>query len=135
MYDVETLLQVKEKAHLAGMKAVDDLKVIPMLVGQETYLFSGVLDTSKPTEYVADGVCGFAWVEIYPQHKGNTKLGKEERSLLKQAGFKLDWEGKKFSYWISMFDQSMQKKEAYASAYARVLRENGLKAYSSSRMD
>lgn len=26
-----------------------------------------------------NGACGFAWVTIYPEHKGNTKLGKAER--------------------------------------------------------
>jgi hypothetical protein len=25
------------------------------------------------------GACGFAWVKIQPEHKGNTKLGKIER--------------------------------------------------------
>ena len=26
-----------------------------------------------------NGACGFAWVTIHPEHKGNTKLGKAER--------------------------------------------------------
>ena len=25
------------------------------------------------------GCCGFAWVTLWPEHKGNTKLGKAER--------------------------------------------------------
>ena len=32
--------EVYEKAHAAGMKAVEELRVIPMVVGQETHLFS-----------------------------------------------------------------------------------------------
>lgn len=135
MYDFETLAAIVKKAKAAGKAAVEKLDVIPMIVGQETSLFSGKIDTSKPTYYVADGVCGFAWVNVYPVNKGNTRVGKEERKLLENFGFRKNDYEKSYQLWISEFNQSMQKKETYARAFAEVLRVNGLKAYSGSRMD
>ena len=135
MYDIMTFKNICNKADAAGKSAVEKLEVVPMLVGQETSFFSGKLDHTKPTYYVADGVCGFAWVNVYPQYKGNTRLGKEERKVLEMAGFRKNDYEKTYQLWISAFNQSMQKKETYARAYAEVLRENGLKSYSGSRMD
>jgi hypothetical protein len=37
--------------------------------------------------------------------------------------------------WIGDFEQSMQKKEAYAVAYAEVLQKHSIDAYANSRMD
>lgn len=119
----------------AGKAAVEKLQVVPMIVGQETSLFSNVIDRTKPTYYVADGVCGFAWVDVYPANKGNTRAGKEERKILESAGFRKNDYQKTYQLWISAYNQSMQKKEAYARAFAEVLRSNGIKAYSGSRMD
>ena len=135
MFDLETFELICEKANAAGIAAVEKLNVVPMIVGQETSLFSNVIDRSKPTYYVADGVCGFAWVDVYPVNKGNTRAGKEERKILESEGFRKNDYEKSYQLWISAFNQSMQKKETYARAYAEVLRANGLKAYSGSRMD
>ena len=81
--------------------------------------------------------CGFAWVIVYPQHKGNTKLGKGERRVLEQMGFRKDWTGKAWQLWNSTGynGQSMDVKEAGAQAYADVLRQYGFKAYMGSRAD
>jgi len=135
MLDLETFELICEKANAAGIAAVEKLNVVPMIVGQETSLFSNVIDRSKPTYYVADGVCGFAWVDVYPVNKGNTRDGKEERKLLERFGFRKNDYEKTYQLWISAYNQSMQKKETYARAFAEVLRSNGLKAYSGSRMD
>jgi hypothetical protein len=135
MLDLETFELICEKANAAGIAAVEKLNVVPMIVGQETSLFSNVIDRSKPTYYVADGVCGFAWVDVYPANKGNTRAGKEERKLLERFGFRKNDYEKTYQLWISAYNQSMQKKETYARAFAEVLRSNGLKAYSGSRMD
>jgi hypothetical protein len=135
MLDLETFELICEKANAAGIAAVEKLNVVPMIVGQETSLFSNVIDRSKPTYYVADGVCGFAWVDVYPANKGNTRDGKEERKLLERFGFRKNDYEKTYQLWISAYNQSMQKKETYARAFAEVLRSNGLKAYSGSRMD
>lgn len=135
MFNLDHFTAICEKADAAGKAAVEKLQVVPMIVGQETSLFSNKIDYSKPTYFVEDGVCGFAWVDIYPVHKGNTRLGKEERKILEAAGFRKNDYAKTYQRWISAYNQSMQKKEAYASAYAKVLRENGMKAYSGSRLD
>jgi len=69
MYDTVTFRSICDKADAAGKEAVKQLTVIPMVVGQETSLFSGELDHSKPTYYVEDGVCGFAWLVFALQIK------------------------------------------------------------------
>jgi hypothetical protein len=136
---IPTLAEFNEilaKADAAGREAVSKLTVIPMIVGQAKSLFSNEIDYSKPTEYVADGVCGFAWINVYPEFKGNTKLGKEERKVLEAAGFSKDWENnKRFYLWVRDFNQSLQKKETYARAFAKVVSENGVTASSMSRID
>jgi hypothetical protein len=83
------------------------------------------------------GACGFAWVEVYPEHKGNTKLGKAERAQLKAMGFRVDWTGLAFQKWdpANWPGQSIDCKEAGAVAAAAVLKKYGFKAYSGSRLD
>jgi hypothetical protein len=135
MIDVNTFADICKVADVAGKEAVAKLKVVPMLVGQETSLFSGKIDYSKPVEYVSDGPCGFAWISVKPQNKGNTKLGKEERKVLESENFRHNDYEKNYQLWISAFNQSLQKKEAYARAYAKVLRDSGINAYAGSRMD
>jgi hypothetical protein len=83
------------------------------------------------------GACGFAWVEVYPANKGNTKLGKQERALLKEMGFRPDWTGKAFQLWdpAKWPGQSVDIKEAGAVAAANVLKKHGFRAYSGSRLD
>jgi hypothetical protein len=83
------------------------------------------------------GACGFAWVEVYPANKGNTKLGKAERAVLKAMGFRPDWTGKAFQVWdpARWAGQSIDVKEAGAVAAATVLKKYGFKAYAGSRLD
>jgi hypothetical protein len=135
IYDLEQFQELCDRADAAGREAVTNLQVVPMVVGSETGFMSGKIDYSKPTYFVEDGVCGFAWVDVFPEYKGNTWLGKEERRILKAAGFKEKYGSKAYSLSISDFNQSMQKKEAYARAFAKVLCESGIKCYSCSRLD
>ena len=81
--------------------------------------------------------CGFAWVTIHPEHKGNTRLGKLERRVIESMGFKKDWTGKAYQLWncTGYGGQSMDVKEVGAQAYADVLRTAGFKAYMGSRAD
>jgi hypothetical protein len=132
---MKTVEVIFRDADAAGKAAVEKLTVVPMVVGQETSLFSNKIDYSKPTYYIEDGACGFAWVSVTPANKGNTRAGKEERSLLKRFGFRKNDYEKTHQLWISAYNQSIQKKEAYARAFAAVLRENGFKAYADSRLD
>lgn len=81
--------------------------------------------------------CGFAWVTIYPKHKGNTRDGRAERKLLEEMGFRKDWTGKAYEYWnpSKWGGQNVDVKEAGARAAADVLRKYGFTAYAGSRLD
>jgi len=88
-------------------------------------------------EYGEPMYCGFAWVTIHPEHKGNTRLGTLERRVIESMGFRKDWTGKAYQLWncTGYAGQSMDVKEAGAQAYAEVLRGAGFKAYMGSRAD
>lgn len=117
------------KADAAGREAVEKLRVVPMVVGHAKGIFSNEIDYSKETYFVEDGVCGFAWVNVKP---ANSKFAKF---------LKLNLRARNDSYLggvslsISQYNQSLQKKEAYAYAFAKVLNEAGIRAYANSRMD
>ena len=83
------------------------------------------------------GACGFAWVTVYPQHKGNTKLGKAERAVLAQLGFTKDWTGKAYQMWnpSKYATQNVDTLEAGAQAAAGLLQQHGYTAYAGSRLD
>jgi hypothetical protein len=84
-----------------------------------------------------DYPCGFAWVDVMPKHKGNTKDGKAERATLTEMGFKLDHTGKKFTLWnpSQIYVQNMDTKYAGAVAAANVLKEAGFNASAGCRLD
>ena len=116
-----------EKADAAGKAAAQASVPTPIVVGEETSPFSGVIDYAKPTYYVADGLCGFAWVSF----KGNTAWGR----WAKKAGKAKPAYGGGLQVWVSNYGQSVTRKEAYAQAFAAVLREQGIEAYAGSRLD
>ena len=95
------------------------------------------VDTTGGNTYGEPVYCGFAWVTVYPEHKGNTRLGKAERATLVAMGFRKDWTGKSYELWnpTGYAGQSMDVKEAGAQAYAEVLRAHGFSAYMGSRAD
>jgi hypothetical protein len=77
---------------------------------------------------IADGVCGFAWITVKPGNCGFAKY------LVKKGAARRAYGGG-VSVWVSAFNQSMAKKEAYARAFAEVLANAGIRAYAESRMD
>jgi hypothetical protein len=83
------------------------------------------------------GACGFAWITVFPTTKGNTKVGKNERTVLKSMGFRKDWTGKGYQIWdpANWPGQSIDVKEAGAIAAANVLRKYGFNVYVGSRLD
>ena len=103
---------------------------------QEKFLLDWV-NTTGGNEYGEPMYCGFAWVTVYPEHKGNTRLGKDERRVLESMGFRKDYTGKAYQLWnpTGYAGQSMDVKEVGAQAYADVLRGAGFKAYMGSRAD
>jgi hypothetical protein len=74
--------------------------------------------------------CGFAWVTIKP---ANCKAAK----YLVAKGMARKAHGGGVSVWnpVGSFTQNMDIKEAGARAFAEVLKEHGINAYSDSRMD
>jgi hypothetical protein len=124
-YNAQSVIALHSKAHAAGMAAGGAHTPTPMGVVE-----ADIFGKPKPgahVEVVHSGVCGFAWVSF----KGNTSFGR----AMKAAGLaRKRYEGG-LSVWVSEFGQSMERKEAYARAYAAVLREAGIEAYAGSRMD
>lgn len=116
------------KAHAAGMAAGEAAMPTPMIVVQR----ANPLDDTSPIvkEYapVMEGVCGFAYVTVRP---GTSSFARWLRR--RGRGYTAYYGGTAFS--VRQFGQSMTRKAAYADAYASVLREAGIKAYSESRMD
>lgn len=120
--------QIFSQADAAGCAAVANMEVRPMIVTKH----SNPLDDSSEIIdqfYVQDGVCGFAWVKIRPA-RGKFVNWLKENGIGRTNSF----EGG-YDIWISAYNQSMQKKETYACAFAKVLVANGIKAYGQSRMD
>lgn len=83
------------------------------------------------------GCCGFAWVTIYPRHKGNTRLGKEERKVLEGLGASKDYTGKTWMIWnpARLHVQNVDVLAAGAVAAAEYLKEQGIHAVAQSRLD
>lgn len=103
-----------QKAHATGMEAGMLATPTPM-----------VIPGYSP---IADGACGFAWITIRP---GNSRAA---RFAVKHHGAHKAYNGG-VQVWVSEFNQSMARKEAYARAYSMVLESAGIKAYPGSRMD
>ena len=82
--------------------------------------------------------CGFAWVQVKLMFKGNTTLGREERSRLKSLGFDKSYTSNKvMELWNPSKNstQSMLAKEAGAKAAAKLLNDNGYIAFAYTRLD
>lgn len=124
----KTFEELYNRADAAGRAAVSGFTPVPMVVGTAIG-FSNQIDPSKPTYFEADGVCGFAWVNVKP---GNSAFANW---LKKSSKARPDSYYGGVTIWVSEFNQSMQKKEVYAHAFAKVLAEAGVKAYAASRMD
>ena len=108
-------VSVFELAHSAGLLAVEQLDVEPMIV----------IDGSK-RHFIEGGVCGFAWINM-PARGCHVKAAK---AFGARKGYP-----KGLTIWVGHFGQSMQRKETYAYAFAKSLRNVGIDAYSDSRMD
>jgi hypothetical protein len=128
-----------KKAHEAGMAAGNSTTPVPMIIGSPTTTFGSDIDYSKPVEIINAGACGFAYVHI----AGNTSFGRWALAKSKEARIGSSAGGlfRKSEYYgglimpVFEFGQSMERKEAYAREFARVLDSEGVAAYSSSRMD
>lgn len=116
-----------ESADAAGRKAAEACTPTPMIVSEADPL-SGTPKPNGKAWYVADGACGFAWIKVRP---GNCTFA---RWLKANKGARKGYYGG-MELWVSDYNQSIARKEAYASAFAGVIREAGIKAYAESRLD
>lgn len=120
--------EIYNEAHQEGLNAANNIKPTPMLVTQH----ANPLDDNSPIVQawnVPDGVCGFAWINIKP---GNSKFANflKKNNLAKTDGY---YGG--VSIWVHQFNQSYQKKSAYASAFANILNKHNIKAIPMDRLD
>ena len=119
--------KIYSQAHHQGNVAVEVANVAPMVVQQRE---NPLNDESKVIRQylVNDGVCGFASVNVKP---ANSKFAKY---LVANGLARKSYLGG-VSMSVHQFNQSLQKKEAYAYAFASVLNEHGIKAHVESRMN
>ncbi len=129
--------KIMEKAIEAGHRAMAECVPTPMVVGEH----ENPLNDNSPLKrawFVSGGVCGFAWVKIPYNTPENRRfinqIKKTEYFGDRRGGISKAYEGG-FQYWVSEGGQSMEKKEAFARGFAKVLAENGIKCYVGSRMD
>ncbi len=126
---MKTPQEIYSEAHSAGLAAGHGCTPTPMVVGTPTTPLGNDIDYSKDTYYVADGMCGFAWINIKPARGKFVKFLKDN-----DIGRKDSYYGG-YTIWVSEFGQSVTRKENYARAFAKVLGDNGITAYSMSRLD
>ena len=109
---------IHNEAVEAGELEVVALEVEPMIVTGRG------IDGMRTSYYVEDGVCGFAKVVV----SGTSAYGKwaKAHGLMYPKGL---------SMWVSGYNQSLQRKEAFAKGYTRVLVKHGIEAHYESRMD
>jgi hypothetical protein len=116
------------KAHLAGMDAGGAARPVPMYVVERANPWDDNSPVTRRYAPVEGGVCGFAWVKVRPAMGPFVRYLKAHGTGHK--GYTGGWD-----VWVSAFNQSLERKTAYANAYAKVLTEAGLTAYGQSRMD
>lgn len=115
-----------QEAVEAGHKAANEAIPTPMTVVEH----SNPLNDNSPvrqTYHVPEGVCGFAWIRT----KGNTSFGRWAK---KHAGFRKSYPSG-ISFWVSEFGQSYERKMAFATAAAKVLKSHDIEAYAGGRLD
>ena len=122
------LRELFERAHAAGHVAATSHAPTPMRVVQRTNPFDAASPIVQEFPTVHDGACGFAWVTIRPANSRAAKVLKE------MFNARVAYEGG-MQYWISAYGQSVERKEAYADAFANVVREAGIKCFVGSRLD
>lgn len=114
------------EAYEAGLKAGNEVGVPKFVVGDAIGL-SNEIDYSKPT-FIMDGLCGFAWVTIKPARGALVNYLKS-----RQVGSNGYYGG--FEIWVREFGQSVDRKTAFARAFADVLNKYGINASVGSRLD
>ena len=120
--------KIYKEAHEAGLSALNKTKPTPIRAVQRANL----LDDNSPIvmDYgTIPGVCGFAWINVKP---GTSRFCR----WLKKKGYG-DTDGYYggITIWVRYGGQTLELKEAYARAFADVLRKHNIDAYDMSRID
>ena len=123
----------KEEAIIAENRLIDTLAsatVAGMFAGQSAaQQMMTVQNTMTGKVYEPFPICGFASVHV----RGIRK--KAEKAIFAEFGFEKDSYRGGIYLWVSDYGQSYDQKKAHAEAFAKVLKENGIDAYSESRLD
>lgn len=124
---------IYEEACEAGHKAATNHKPTPMHVVQRANPLDDSSEIVHRYEPVSDGVCGFAWINLKPATHSFAKWLKKN-----DLGRKDSYYGGR-TIWVFDYNQSMEKKSAYAQAFASVINkhfaDNKFQAFPMSRMD
>jgi hypothetical protein len=120
--------ELHARADAAGAAAADAHSPTPMHVVQRENPFDENSPIIKRYAPVADGVCGFGWINIRPGNHPFANWAKKRGLARKSYSGGVD-------IWVSRYGQSYERKLAYARAYAEVLTEAGIKAYGTGRLD
>jgi hypothetical protein len=118
--------RIYKEAYAAGLEAGKEVGVPKFIVGDAIGL-SNEIDYSKKT-YVLEGLCGFAWVNVSPARGAFVNYLKSIN-----AGHKGYYGG--YEIWVREFGQSVDRKSAFAGAFAKVLNSYGINASAGSRLD
>jgi hypothetical protein len=118
--------RIYKEAYAAGLIAGKKVGVPKFIVGDAIGL-SDEIDYTKKT-YVLDGLCGFAWVNISPARGAFVTYLKS-----REIGHKAYYGG--YEFFVHEFGQSVDRKSAFAGAFAEVLRSYGIPASAGSRLD
>ena len=120
--------QIAKEADAAGFEAAEAATPAAMIVTQRANPFDDTSEIQRAW-HVPEGVCGFAWVSLAKSNDAFARWAK------RHAGFRPadPWMG--VYKWVSVGGQSYERKIAYATAYAKVLADNGIGAYGSGRLD
>ena len=141
--DKTEAVKILDKALQAGEDALEACTPIPMIVQQHANMMD---DSSQVIQsyHVPDGVCGFAWVKIpltstpsrqFINSLKKAKLATADINSHNDAPFKKSYYHGGYLYWVHQGNQSLQKKETFAGAFAKTLIEAGIVCHTGSRLD
>ena len=125
--------QIWNDARSAGLKAGEVAHTSTMIITEADFIGRPVAGARRYVE--PEGPCGCAWIIVKPGNCGFAnwlKANGHARPESYAGGVNI---------WISDFNQSMERKEACASAMATVLKDAlvsihpNIRIYSDSRMD
>lgn len=112
--------ELHARAHVAGMAAGEACIPTPV---QWQNAQTGERFAPEP-----EGMCGFAWINVRP---GTSSFAR----WLKRADLARRAYHGGLDIWVRQFNQSHERKVAYARAYADVLQDAGVTAYAGDRLD